>query len=357
MSELYLYPAAGRAAALTAQLQASGWRPRLAGEGNRIELVAVSAPDKSCLRFAAQLLRSEQVRSGGLFISELRADEVYLAAEWWGRFVIDAPLVETAAAAFDGLLTFEKAFAPRDLMIFAPLASGDEDDEDVDLGPIAARRESASVVLADPESFYGEFADPEIGGANALYAAGLEAAHERGLPAGEVLVGAPEAFGFERDPGEFSVVRWRRERVIAVHAAGFQLDDPSEVHRLFAAHEVGVEDQLADQLRSWRGQGLSYGIAVVLEGLQDPPVIIPVGSVFQQPSMGSPVQTLAAANAASMMVAAGATVPIVLPAYCLNRTFQPPAGPVVATPLVAPSVAGSQSDVWSGVTRRYRGRP
>ena len=109
------------------------------------------------------------------------------------------------------------------------------------------------------------------------------------------------------------------------------------------------------KVAAWREEGFAFGIGLVLRGLQDPPVVIPVGSVYQQPVMGSAMQNLAVGQAARVFVAAGATVPLILPAWCLNRSLAPPSGPVAPTVLIAMSARGSQSEMWSRIEVRHRG--
>lgn len=358
MSELYLCVGDEDPESLVGLLASKGWEGRVDGLGNGIPIVTVPEPDARLLRFAAELLWAKRVRSAGVFVRRLRPDELYLAAEWWGKIVVEADLVGRGDV-FGGLLVFDKIYDPRNLSVFklAPEVFGVAPyEESGDTGPIAAKRERTTEVLADPRRYYGEFAEPEVGGANALYAAGLEAARERGLPEGEVLVGEPSVFGFEVDAGENSIVAWRRKGVIAAVATGFGLGSWDEALRLYARYgqELGPED-LELRTKEWSQQGYSFCVAIILKGVQDPPVVIPTGAVFQQPSMGAPMQTLGVAQPAHVMVAAGATVPLILPAYCLNPTFSPPSGPVAPTPLVAPAVSGPQSAVWDGIRRRYRG--
>ncbi len=196
-----------------------------------------------------------------------------------------------------------------------------------------------------------------MGGANALYAAGLEAARARGHR-DEVIIGSPEALGFSVDKDEHSVIAWRQKSVIEAHAVGFSLGSTDEVARLFYEHELSLDlPELMSSVSAWRDQGLFYGIGLILRGLEDPPVVIPTGAVFQQPSIGLGMQNLAAAKSANAMVAAGATVPIILPAWCLNQTLASPSGPMTATPLVSASAGGTQDDVWNRIRARQVVQP
>lgn len=115
------------------------------------------------------------------------------------------------------------------------------------------------------------------------------------------------------------------------------------VYALASEHGAGnAVPAFEEAAAEWQSQGCQFGVAVVLIGLADPPVVIPTGSVYQQPTMGMTVQNLATSRSVTAMVPAGATVPIVLPAYCLNHSFSPPNGPVVPTSLIYTAASGSQ---------------
>jgi hypothetical protein len=236
-------------------------------------------------------------------------------------------------------------------------------DFDSSNGPKSAsdggsRQISVEAVHANPAIYYGDFADPDVGGANVLFAAGIETARARKLGEDQVLVGGPEDFGFDVDKSSESVVSWRKKRIIAVEAVGFGLGDWQtalaqwEGFRGPALNKRDVEQSIAD----WQSSGLQFGLAVLLHGLEDPPVVIPMGAIYQQPSLGSTNQNLAVAKSNTSLVGAGATVPLVLPAWCLNPTFSPPNGPMFPTPLVASSASGSQQGVWSSIRTRYQGQ-
>ena len=211
-------------------------------------------------------------------------------------------------------------------------------------------------VREHPYKYYGDLADPLTGGASALYAAGIEAAQARHLPDDRIVVASPEALGFGLDTGKNSVVAWIKKSTIAIEAIGFCRNSIMEAAHFFTNHQIDVDrDDLERKLDAWRKEELDLAVGLVLRGLQDPPVVIPVGSVYQQPSIGSQKQNLAIAKPARPMVAAGATVPLVLPAWCLNPTFSPPNGPLVPTPLISTSAGGTQQAVWRRIDDRYRG--
>ena len=335
-------------------LAARGWKGRAAGLGNRQPVIVIPEPDAEILRETALLLARGQLRSAALVASPLAPDELYIAAEWWDRLVVEK--AELAREDLGEWFVPEREYAPRGLVIYKVRERRQlEEPEGIEQG--AAVDEPIAEVINHPGAYYGEFADPMIGGANALFAAGVEAASERGLSDNRVLVGPPETFGFTVDREDSSVVARRRDGVIAAEAVGFSLGSWEEALRLLKSHSATVDmAKLEGEARQWTEAGFSFGLAIVLIGLADPPVVIPTGSVYQQPSMGSRMQNLAVAQPANVTVAAGATVPLVLPAYCLNRTFSPPAGSMGPTPLVM-SVSGSQRAVWDSIRRRYRGYP
>ena len=344
---------------LIGELAARGRSPRAAGFGNRQPLIAFSNPDSELLRQTLLHLASERIRSAAIMARPLATEELSLAAEWWRRLVVEKAEVGRISD-FGDFLRLSGEFAQRDLLIFEVLQSGqvDLDEAQEELRPIAAKPVSAAQVIADPYAYYGDLADPREGGAIALFAAGQEAARLRGLGNDQVLVGDPETFGFKVDDVRDSVTAWRRSGHIAAEAVGFTLGHWDQVDRLLESHSVRIDrTELERDVGEWTRAGLQFGLAIVLSGLQDPPVVIPMGSVYQQPVMGVQAQNLAVAKPATILVAAGATVPLVLPAYCLNKTFSPPNGPVTPTPLVHTSAGGPQGAVWDAVRRRYRGRP
>src|SRR5262249_28895828 len=153
-----------------------------------------------------------------------------------------------------------------------------------------------------------------------------------------------------------SVVSWRKKGVIAVEAVGFGVGSEDALGDLFERHQVPLNlSDLSRTTAGWNAEGLFFGVGIILRGLEDPPITIPVGSVYQQPLGAGSIQNLAVAKPASPIVGAGATVPLILPAWCLNPTFSSPNGPLNPTPLVAASASGSQHAVWAGIRSRWRG--
>ncbi|HEX4197453.1 MAG TPA: hypothetical protein VHZ26_08425 [Caulobacteraceae bacterium] len=356
MTKLYWAVHDDRAPDIFALLDAMGLHPLWVPTKNFMAVIELNKPEGELLRETFSLIRSGALRSAALVTEALSNDDLWIACEWWGKLVADVAQADQLNE-LGAQLEYEHAAAGRTVLIFLPPDPKGAGISNQDLSPIRTRRVSTQSVLKDPSAFYGDLADPIVGGANALFAAGEEAASIRGIGSNHVLVGAPEAFGFEVDPGATSVTAWRQKGVIAVEAVGFSLGDWDKPVELATVH--GVAEGVAEQwkfLPDWTAAGFQFGLAIVLKGLADPPVVIPMGSVYQQPVMGAQAQNLAAAQSVNAMVAAGATVPVVLPAYCLNPFFAPPSGPMTPTALVYTAATGTQSAIWDQIARGYRGQ-
>ena len=326
------------------------------GDTNGLAVFVVDDPDSKFVASMLTLIASNVLRSGALVEDRLAPGDLWIATEWWKKFLVEKSLISSGVFSFDDQVTGVDAGGRR---FFVFRASPEKESPFTEYDPRSFARDSVPCehVLTDPRKYYGDFTDEFTGGANALFAAGREAADARALGADRVVLGSPEDFGFALDTTGENVNAWRRKRVIHVEAVGFTFGNCSPAHELASQHGVATAfDDLEHWLNDWQ-PNYRFGVAMILIGLDDPPVVIPMGSVYQQPTMNTSVQNLAIAQAKSVMVQAGATVPIVLPAYCLNPSFSPPHGPVVPTSLVYTAASGSQSSVWSGIHDRYQERP
>lgn len=333
-------------------LAESGREANVLGSGNGMPIISTSCPDSGALRLTADLLARKRIVSAALMSGPLFEDNLWLATEWWGRMVVEDTQVSRMESVSNRLRP-EGEHSERSLVIFGLREKVMPPPEEANV--VTQGVEVGAHVRENPYKYYGDLADPFTGGANALYAAGFEAAQVRDLPGDRIVVASPEALGFELDTGKNSVVAWQKKSTIAVEAVGFCRNSIAEAAHFLANHQIDVDcDDLDRMFDAWRKEELDLAIGLVLRGLQDPPVVIPVGSVYQQPSIGSQKQNLAIAKPARHTVAAGATVPLILPAWCLNRTFSPPNGPLVPTPLISTSVGGSQQAVWRRINDRYR---
>ena len=328
------------------------------GSGNGMPVIFISSPDPEVLRLSVDLLVQKRIVSAAVVSGPLVEDELWIAAEWWGRVVVERTEVSRMESVLNRLRP-EREHSERSLVVFRPLEKVMPTPGEADVLTQDEEGVAGTHVREDPYKYYGDLADPLTGGASALYAAGLESARARGLPDDHIVVASPEALGFQRDTGRNSVVAWRKKSTISVEAVGFSRESITEAAHLFTLFSKHLNDVDFDDLErkfdAWRKEELSYAVALVLRGLQDPAVVIPVGSVYEQPSLDSQEQNLAIAKPASPVVAAGATVPLILPAWCLNQTLWPPNGRLVPTPLIAASTGGTQEEVWGRIGDRYRG--
>ena len=362
MAHLYWSAPGDALELLLAKVRATGAERIEIGRGNGYAVVTIGNPADELVAVTPKLIVGGPLVSAALVQAPLGPDTLWIATEWHGRMLVeDGSLADFAHELF----ACEPAQAGgRSFLVFDPArpaqlgvdADWDGDDrpwlEAVHGEPVALKE-----VLANPRRFYGDLVDPWVGGANALFAAGQIAARASGHSPDTVLVGALEDFGFARDRSNDSVNGWRRRRIIDAEAVGFGLDNWEVAHHF--AQRLGVVGAMLDfegQAEGWRARGYAFAVAIALIGLEDPPVVIPVGSVYQQPQINTPVQNLATAAGATVAVPAGAIVPIVLPAFCLNHSFGPPSGSLAPTSLVFSAAAGTQQDVWSGIERRNRGR-
>jgi hypothetical protein len=354
MSQLYWACSQAAPEEILHLLAEHGYEASLVGLVREILVIAIFGADPRALQLTAGLLADRRIASAALTSQPLSEKELWLPAEWKQCMAVEKNELGRMDVVSERLQV--KRDQPRpDLTIFEVRRIAPSPDEVV---PLAGAGEAAARVREHPQDYYGDLADPFIGGANALYAAGFEAARARNLPEDQILVASAQALGFRRDAGETSVTAWRKKSVIAADAVGFSLGSEAEVADLFAAHVISVDrDDLGRKASAWRDAGFRFGVGLVLRGLKDPPIVIPVGSVYQQPSMGSAMQNLAVARPVSTTVAAGATVPLILPAWCLNPTFLPPSGPLVPTPLIMAFAGGTQDEVWDSIRSRYRGGP
>jgi hypothetical protein len=345
--------------AMLRHLRELGQEGASVGIANGLQVIHVSDPNDHILDQTPSLIAEERLRSAALVAAPLSSHRLFVAAEWWRCFVFDTSQARTAERLSPRIrrVTDNKEL---DLVIFEVRRidfNDIADKPDISLGEIAATPISEAEVRANPEAYFGGFVSPTVGGANVLFAAGQEAAEIRGLGSGVVLVGNPETFGFTLDQGERSIVSWLRQGTIKIDAFGFALRDwQGVVGKLDIFQDSSSNISSATrQIEHWIHSDIAFGLALTLYGLDDPPVVIPMGSVYQQPVMGSRIQNLAVAQSGTYNVSENDTVPLVLPAWCLNPTFSPPNGPMMPTALLSVDVAGSQRTIWNSVRRRYMG--
>ena len=194
MAELYWSCAEGGTDKLLAVLLRHGHRPQLVGEINRTPIFAISNPGSALVKLTAELLHDERIVSAALTARPLPPNELYLAIEWRRRMVVEKSEVAHMVAASEMLLAAD-GYPPRGLIIFK-LRSFSQKSVDPDLRQ--GKEESIQSVLARREDYYGDLADPEVGGCQSAFKRDPGSASKRDPPEGRVLTSAhppSELFG------------------------------------------------------------------------------------------------------------------------------------------------------------------
>lgn len=341
MPHLYLSVPADDATATIANLLAQRMHVESFALGS-FRIIHVLDPDDDLVRQTIVRIGTRQLASAVLALNALPRDRLFFAIEWHRRMLIDKALSSDAALRYGELRRTD--MEPDDYVVFEIARKSDDETE----SPGSAWHD-AREVRQNLQRYYGRFAEESTGGAHALFAAGVEAA-ARAERHSSVFVAPPERFGFDVDDDESSVVSLCRRRIISASAYGFGLSNWRQAMEYLDFDPPENQEELIGQ---WSMKGIDFGLAIVLRGLEDPPVVIPMGAVFQQPAPGMQQQNLAVAATHSVIVNAGQTVPMVLPAWCLNRSFAPPSGVMSPTPLVA-KVSGTQTAVWDAIANNYR---
>ena len=226
-----------------------GYEASFVGLVREIPVIAISGADPRALRLTADLLADMRIASAALTSQPLSEEELWRATEWQQCMAVEKNELGRMDAVSERLHVKRDQSHPH-LTIFEVRRIAPSPDEVVPLVgagepaafevrriapspdevvPLVGAGEPAARVREDPQDYYGDLADPFIGGANALYAAGFEAARARDLPEDQILVASAQALGFRRDAGETSVAAWRKKSVIAADAVGFSLGSEAEV--------------------------------------------------------------------------------------------------------------------------------
>ena len=100
-------------------LAAHGQRAQLVGKEDRIPILTISDPGPTMVRLTAELLCDACIASAALTAKPLLPNELYLAAEWRCRIVVEEAEIARMVAA-DGLLFIAEEYQARELIILGP---------------------------------------------------------------------------------------------------------------------------------------------------------------------------------------------------------------------------------------------
>jgi hypothetical protein len=279
-------------------------------------------------------------------------ESAWLAFEWRGALVIDPELgygrdflaphwYEKEGEGYDQIRLLRPQpppCEPRDVQ--GPEFAGSPREFRSALAgerPVAIEA-SPEALLADAAEWFGDFADPRLGGAMAIMT--LSGARSANQP---FLLRNPAALGLTVLEGPSHAARASEAGLVAVRAWGFSWGslDPAELPTRIP------KDQLDQALQAPRTNRAGYGVLLEIDAAVDPEIELEDGTVLEQNGLTG-VQTLAAAERRSVTVDAGELRPLVASAWCLNRDLSPPKGEAIRpTPLKLARRYASQGDVWS----------
>lgn len=293
-----------------------------------------------------------RVRSAAVLADLPGPEEQWVVYEWWGSLVVEVDVEITwphehpgwDQQLFDGvrqLVVFKPPVAP------APANGPTFQVESISEFRAALDGNLAAAIempyrpgLAEDQALFGSYAEPRVGGAVALLMLSDAQPGDR-----RVRLRSPAALGLTViDPAD-SVYNHRREGRIRATSRGLS----GARNSMSAFQDFELPEVLYKKYQALRSD---YVVALELEALVDPTIVIPVGQVFEQHDVCS-VQTLAVRQPVSVLVTPGRLEPLVLPAWCLNNRLAGPSGePMRATPFRVnyPSEA-TQSEVWDDRAR------
>lgn len=320
----------------------------------------------TAVRRVRNVLESGQEMVAALLPEVPSPERVWILIEWTNRLVVDRLLLDMLGDE----LSHWQAVQTVDqlgLVVLAPVRSARLAHAPGDFTRVegatafrdALRRPEPTVcrarvdaVLEDQERWFGDLSESRRGGAIALVMlaspADAPGAVDLCNPAGlglSILDEDPHA-----DPGILS-----RNGVVSVEAWGATLGGHGSEEALRRLRERCQAEAIDAALEPIRARNRGFVVMMLLTAPVDPGVRIPRGLVMAQKGL-SGAQTLAVTTATpAVTVRPGQVVPIITPAWCLNRTLRSPDGePVRPTPLllIAPEGAGQQ-DVWNDLDARH----
>jgi hypothetical protein len=199
-----------------------------------------------------------------------------------------------------------------------------------------------SALAEHRNEWFGDLADTRVGGANVILS------HVRERSDGTVLVPNLALLSLSRENAPDALATMAGDGSVEVRAAGFSPGHtaPDALHR---AGEFRCSRK--DFLRAFSDAELSsaaYAVAFEIAAPIDPTVMIGPGIVFEQLTLNK-TQNLAVATGATRTIAAGQIVPVILPAWCINRNLSPPSGQQMRLTRLRLQATGTQEAVWQQI--------
>jgi hypothetical protein len=323
-----------------------------------------------------RLLQTRRVRNAMLLSSIPSHERLELAFEWSGKLLVETRLVELLGEDLPHWSRF-LTLAEQAMVVLQPSSDAEPSVQVVESpeefrGALRSREPvvawaDAERIVAHPDTWFGELAEPATGGAIAILSL-CGAAPRRNE---RILLRNPAALGLEFAEQEGTLAASLRSRTVravaigmsraALYEASFSSAENASWHETERSwsrerhtpsmhHLRASSDEWERELEALRSSPSpgSYLVMLELSAPVDPEIVIGEGIVIEQTSLNG-VQTLANARPRSVRVDINQIIPVALPAHCLNRQLAPPAGePVRPTALRFP-VEASQDGVWRAV--------
>ncbi|SOB81375.1 hypothetical protein [Streptomyces sp. 1331.2] len=310
-------------------------------------------------RLLFDALLSERVRSAAFLPGIPPEDLRWLATEWWGALVIHLDLVDLLGSMIG--IGWHQTDTNENLRIAVLRPQRERPEGEQHKPPVRVLAGTASAYLEelfsdlpavmhvrlsevgqDLSSWFGDLADPDVGGAIALLT--LSGACQG---SDDLVLRNPAALGLVCEYPEDSLAAYRRDASLHVSGVATTL---REAHDHVAELRASADDW-AHELRGLSGADCAANYVALLEltARRDPEIVIGEGTVLEQTAITG-AQTLSVARTRSVTVNADDIIPVALPAWCLNATLRAPGGePVRPTPLRF-SAGSSQSEVWETIS-------
>lgn len=341
-------------------------RKRLSEVGDSVIFLAgpIDAAQLEALRTG---LTQNSIRSAALLKTTPDPGMLWVAAEWWGRLVVDRSIlgeIEPALALWVYQGSYRNETNQLDLAIFTPNPEGTQGQiseqipselkpefvrvsdpivfqERLDDEEACVLRVDSSAIRRNPKKWFGDLADERVGGANALLA------HMREMDDGTILLPNLTLAFLDRETALASLAELTDAGGLIVRSAGFSRDQIDATNWYTAAPFKSSRNEFLDNLRDSQ-TAANYAVALEIEAPDDPEVIIGSGVVFEQLTLNG-IQNLATVPAQVQTIAAGQIVPMILPAWCINRSLQPPSGQQMRLTRLHSKAGHNQSDVWTRI--------
>ncbi len=315
------------------------------------------------------LLDPSNLALSGAVLAELPPPErMWVAYEWVGRLVIEPQLLGVLGDDLAGW-EVQPGYERDDLVVLQPRSVAPPHDEGpqegrptqvstpaefvaaIDSSSSAMTLAPAAEVHAEPARWFGRLADPRVGGALAL----LRIAQSHGND-DTLLLRSPAAVGLDVGEPAAGLGRLVERNGLTVRAWGISYRDAGASAAALLEHEPLLDPSAVERVMTSHVQpsNCDYAIVAVMHAPVDPTATVAAGAVFEQDAWRNE-QNLIVAAEVTVPIPVGQFIPVILPAWCMNRSLSPPKGGVVRpTALSMPQLPSTQYGVWQRVARAPR---